>query len=250
MKKPTARQTVKSAQRLIDILDHFAVTRTPETLSALASRLGLPKSSCFALLRTLETNGYLYEVTPKIGYYPTRRWFDRGRVIAESDPLIEKVKPLMEKLSEETRETLIFGKRFGHQVMYIDALEWPQTLRYTAAAGQFKPLHCTASGKAILAGMNPTERNALLDDYEFQKITPRTIMQRGALEKELLAGIKRGWHISRGENEPDTTAVAVPIVVASDVFVLAVGGVRSRIERKAAKIGDMLFKAISKQNFS
>lgn len=62
--------------------------------------------------------------------------------------------------------------------------------------------------------------------------------------------MQRGWHVSRGENEPDTTAIAVPIVVANDVFVLAVGGVRSRIEKKAEKIGSMLFKAISKQQFS
>lgn len=249
-KRQTALRTVKSAQRIIDILEYFMASRTPATLSALAVQLRLPISSCFALLRTLELSGYIYEVTPKIGYYPTRRWFDRGRVITENDPLIAKIKPLMNQLSEETRETLIFGKRFGHQVMYIEVVEWPQTLRYTASAGQFKPLHCTASGKAILAGMEVAERNLLLDDYKLQKITPRTITQRTALEKELQAGIKRGWHISRGENEPDTTAVAVPIVVANDVFMLAVGGVRSRIEKKAEKIGSMLFKAVSKQQLS
>lgn len=251
MKKPSkAPRPVKSAQRIIDILEYFMVSRTPATLSALAAQMRLPISSCFALLRTLELNGYIYEVGPKIGYYPTRRWFDRGRIIAENDPLILKIKPLMNQLSEETRETLIFGKRFGHQVVYIEVVEWPQTLRYTASAGQFKPLHCTASGKAILAGMGAAERGALLDDYKFQKITPRTITQRSALEKELQAGMQRGWHVSRGENEPDTTAIAVPIVVANDVFVLAVGGVRSRIEKKAEKIGSMLFKAISKQQFS
>lgn len=248
-KKSTMPDTVKSAQRVIDILEYFIVSRGPATLSALSTELSLPISSCFALLRTLELNGYIYEVTPKVGYYPTRRWFDRGRIIADNDPLLTKIKPLMTRLSEETRETLIFGKRFGHQVMYIDVVEWPQTLRYTASAGQFKSLHCTASGKAILSGMDPAERSTLLDNYKFQKITPRTITQRAALEKELQVGIKRGWHISRGENEPDTTAVAVPIVVANDVFMLAVGGITSRIEKKAEKIGSMLFKAVSQQQF-
>jgi len=128
--------------------------------------------------------------------------------------------------------------------MYIDVVEWPQTLRYTAAAGQFKPLHGTASGKAILAGMKPDERDALLKRYKFQKLTPRTIMNKALLETEIQTGIRRGWHVSRGENEPDTIAVAVPVVTANDVFVLVVAGIKTRMERKIAHIGAKLRDAM------
>src|SRR5665213_2289500 len=124
------QKTVKSAQRIIDIIEHFVSMRAPATLSVLASALNLPKSSCLALLRTLEANGYIYEVTPRTGYYPTRRWLDKAQIIAASDPLIAKMRPIMAALAEETRETLIFGKRSDHRVMYIDVVEWPQTLRY------------------------------------------------------------------------------------------------------------------------
>jgi IclR family acetate operon transcriptional repressor len=238
------QKTVKSAQRVIDIIEHFVLTRTPATLSALASALTLPKSSCLALLRTLEINGYIYEVTPQVGYYPTRRWLDKAQIIASSDPLVAKMRPIMAALAEETRETLIFGKRSDQRVIYIDVVEWPQTLRYTATAGQFKPLHGTASGKAILAGMKPDDRDALIKRYKFQKLTPHTIMNKAQLLAEIQTGIRRGWHVSRGENEPDTTAVAVPVVTTNDVFVLVVAGVKTRMERKIAQIGAKLRDAV------
>jgi DNA-binding IclR family transcriptional regulator len=238
-----AQKTVKSAQRIIDVVEHFALTRTPATLSVLASALQLPKSSCLALLRTLETNGYIYEVTPRAGYYPTRRWLDKAQVIVASDPLIAKVRPVMTALAEDTHETIIFGKRTDHRVMYLDVVEWPQTLRYTATGGQFKPLHGTASGKAILAGMNPAERDALLKRYKFQKLTPRTLTNKAALEADIQTGIRRGWHISRGENEPDTVAIAVPVVTTNDVYVLVVAGIKSRMERKIPHIGAKLRNA-------
>ena len=237
-------KTVKSAQRIINIIEYFVATRMPATLSTLASALNLPKSSCLALLRTLEANGYIYEVNPRTGYYPTRRWTDKAQLMAASDPLIAKMRPIMTALAEETRDTLIFRKRTGHRVMYIDVVEWPQTLRYTAAAGQFKPLHGTASGKAILAGMKPAERDALLKGYKFQKLTPRTIMNKALLESKIQSGIRRGWHVSRGENEPDTVAVAVPVVTANDVFVLVVAGIKTRMERKIAHIGAKLRDAM------
>ena len=150
-----ARGPVKSAQRVLEILDYFASTRAPATLSALSSALELPKSSCLALIATLHVSGYLYEVKPGVGYYPTRRWLDRATGITASDPLATKMRPVMLALSEETGETIILGKRAGDRVIYIEVVESSQTLRYAAVAGQFKPLHGTASGKALLGGDGP-----------------------------------------------------------------------------------------------
>ena len=78
----------------------------------------------------------------------------------------------------------------------------------------------------------------------FQKLTPRAIMNKALLETEIQTGIRRGWHVSRGENEPDTIAVAVPVVTANDVFVLVVAGIKTRMERKIAHIGAKLRDAM------
>jgi IclR family transcriptional regulator, acetate operon repressor len=239
-----ARGPVKSAQRVLEILDYFASTRAPATLSALSSALELPKSSCLALIATLHASGYLYEVKPGVGYYPTRRWLDRATGITASDPLATKMRPIMLALSEETGETIILGKRAGDRVIYIEVVESSQTLRYAAVAGQFKPLHGTASGKALLAGMAPTERDALFHRYKFIRLTSRTISSRAALERDIQRGTDRGWHISRGENEPNTTALAVPIIIAGEVLVLVVAGMTARLSPNVNRIGAKLRAAV------
>ena len=143
---------------MLEILDYFASTRAPATLSALSSALELPKSSCLALIATLHASGYLYEVKPGVGYYPTRRWLDRATGITASDPLATKMRPVMLALSEETGETIILGKRAGDRVIYIEVVElalrrcatppWPDNLS-----------HCTEPRRVKLCSRGWPQQN-------------------------------------------------------------------------------------------
>jgi IclR family transcriptional regulator, acetate operon repressor len=235
--------TVKSAQRILDIFELYASTQSPATLSAIASRLHMPKSSCLALLTTLASNGYIYEVRPQLGYYPTRRWLDKAQAISASDPVVREVRSYLEDLREKTGETLILGRLADRHILYIDVIESKQTLRYTAVAGQFKPLHGTASGKAALSALPPEQRRTLLESIELVSLTPRTIVKREALEREIEAGVARGWHVSLGENVADATAVAVPLLLMDEIFVLVVAGPTQRLEPNIAAVGQELCAA-------
>lgn len=234
---------VKSAQRVMDIFEFFAATRSPATLTAVASALRMPKSSCLALLTTLSSNGYLYEVRPQIGYYPTRRWLDNAQAISASDSLVRRIRPILEELRDATGETLILAKLSEHRILYIDVVESAQTLRYTAVAGQFKPLHGTASGKAALSALPLEKRRAVLDTLDFRPITENTITDREVLDRVVDTGIARGWHVSRGENVLDATAVAVPLRIMKEIFVLVVAGPAQRLESNLSAIGDTLNEA-------
>ena len=72
---------VKSARRVLDILQFFAQIRAPATLSQISAGLDIPKSSCLALLDTLEGDGYAHQTAGR--YYLTRRWLNEARVVAE-----------------------------------------------------------------------------------------------------------------------------------------------------------------------
>jgi DNA-binding IclR family transcriptional regulator len=243
LKSPAALDAgapVKSAQRVMDIFEFFATTRSPATLTTVASALRMPKSSCLALLTTLSSGGYLYEVRPQIGYYPTRRWLDNAQAISASDSLVRRIRPTLEELRDVTGETLILGKLSEHRILYIDVVESAETLRYTAVAGQFKPLHGTASGKAALSVLASDKRRAVLDTLDFPALTARTITDCEMLNRDIEEGIARGWQVSRGENVADATAVAVPLHIMKEIFVLVVAGPSQRLEPKLAAIGDTL----------
>jgi len=234
---------VKSAQRILDIFELYAERGRPATLSMIASALEVPKSSCLALISTLTSRGYLYELRPQTGYYPTRRWLDKASAIAANDPLVAMVRPILNTLRDELGQTIIFGKLSGPQVIYLDVAESHETLRYTAVAGQTKPLHGTASGKAALGALPAASRKALIAQLGFERLTPRTIQDADSLEAEIGRGVARGFHVSLGENVPDAAAVAVPVAVNREVYVLIAAGLISRLEPSLEMVGTHLRRA-------
>jgi DNA-binding IclR family transcriptional regulator len=228
---------------VIDIFELYATRGEPATLATVAAELSLPKSSCLALLDTLSASGYLYEVRSQGGYYPTRRWLDKAQAISAKDPLANRILPHLMRLRDQTDETLIFGKRADNRVVYLEVVESLQALRYTAVAGQFKPLHGTASGKALLSAESEHERRAIIGKSKLKPLTRRTIVDPVALERDIKQGIARGWQVSQGENVAEATAVAVPVLLMQEIFVLVIAGPSQRLQPRIKAIGQRLRKA-------
>lgn len=228
--------SVKSAGRVLKILEHFAATSAPASLTELAEALDLPKSSCLALIETLEQGGYLYQVHPRVGYYPTGKWLEQAQVIAEHDPVVRRVTPFMVTLRSRTGETVILGKRVGNRVMYIAVVESEQTVRYTARPGEFKPLYGTASGKALLARLTAAERRDVLRALPLKRFTPTTIASIGGIERDLERAGARGWYCTIAEHVPDVTAIAA-VVTLNDDYVLVVAGPNHRLRGRLDATG-------------
>jgi DNA-binding IclR family transcriptional regulator len=168
---------------------------------------------------------------------------EKAQAISANDPLADRIHRHLTQLRNQTGETLIFGKRAGDRVLYLEVVESRQTLRYTAVAGQFKPLHGTASGKALLSALPEPERRALIGKSRLKRLTQRTIVDPAALERDIRQGIARGWQLSQGENVSDATAIAVPVSLMREAFVLVVAGPSKRLQPSIKAIGERLHKA-------
>jgi len=221
---------VKSADRTVGILEAFAAAGEPLGLSELARRLAIPVSACHGLLRSLEQRGYLYELGPRKGWYPTLRWLQQARLVAAHDPLMERVAGLLDALCAATGETVVLGKRSGNAVAYLNVVESANPIRYSAQIGERKPLHSSAAGKALLGAMAPAERAALLATLKLARVTPSTIVKRELLEKDLAAGAQRGWYATRGENVADVHAIAAPLRLDGETYALVLAGPAHRME--------------------
>jgi IclR family transcriptional regulator, acetate operon repressor len=231
---------VKTAGRTLDLFEAFARERKPLSLSQLARAIDVPVSSCFGIVRTLEARGYLYEVKARGGFYPTKLLFEHARAIASHDPLVERFVPMLEKLRDQTGETVIMGKRLDRQAIYLEVLESPHSIRYSPQIGEFKPLHASATGKALLGGMTPQSRNELLARMKLVKVTSHTITSRAALEADLEKGKERGWYLTKGENIADLMAIAVPVAVNGETYSVALAGPMNRMEGEAKRHAKLL----------
>lgn len=236
--------TVKSADRTLQILETFAAAGEPLGIAELARRLAIPVSACYALLRTLELRGYLYELGLRKGWYPTLRWLQKARAVAEHDPMLERVTPVLEALGKATGETVVFGKRSGAEVVYLNVVESPHSIRYSAQPGERKPLHSSSAGKALLGAMAPAERAALLDTLKLARVTPNTIVRRELLERDLEAGAKRGWYSTHGENVADVHALGAPVRIDGELYAVVVAGPAHRIESAPKAHAAALLRAV------
>lgn len=226
--------------RTLDMFEIFGAVQRPLSLSEIARTIGAPASSCHMLLRTLLDCGYLYSFGRRKLYYPTRRLYDVACSITAHDALIEELRPALIALRDRSGETVILGKRQGDAVLYLEVLESPNTVRYTARAGEYKPLHSSAIGKALLGALPPAELDAWLGSHTLPRITANTLTSAAQLKSNLQQGQKRGYFITRGENVADVMAVAKSFALDREMFGIAIAGPLHRMEPALARHAELL----------
>ncbi len=236
---------VTAVERVLDILEAFQSSQKPLSLTDLAEVAGIPKSSCHAIVATLTARGYLYSLTRPRALYPTRRMYDIARDIHEKDPFVERVMPLLERLRDASRETIILGKRQGDAVIYLQVVESPHPIRYSARPGEFKPLHSSAIGKALLGSGKEPELRAALEGRQLNAATPNTLTDPEALTEDILESRRRGYFLTRGENVPDVWAVSAFLTVNTETLAVAIAGPRHRMENSVAECAHLLLATCS-----
>lgn len=249
--RPTSRDTTSQAadgtasgvttvERALAVYEVFHRVRRPMSLTELARHADMPKSSCHAIVKTLAARGYLYQLQRPRALYPTRRLFDITREIHASDPLVERVVPVLERLRESSEETVILGKQQGEAVIYLQVLESHNPIRYSARPGEFKPLHSSAIGKALLGSLKDPALSASLAELPLPRVTPRTLTDAQQLAADIADGRRRGYFVTRGENVPDVWAVSTTLTLDGQVLAVAIAGPRHRMEGRVLECAQLL----------
>ncbi|OZI52764.1 IclR family transcriptional regulator [Bordetella genomosp. 5] len=233
--------SVKTALRVIEIIETYAREKRALSLTELARLLDVPVSSCLALIRTLAAQGYLYETGRRQGYYPTGRLLAMAQRIARADPVLDRVYPSLVALREATRETIVFAKLDAdHRVVYLDVLDSPHTIRYAPVAGEFKPIHANSLGKALISQLPAEACAELLARTPLTRYNPLTLTTPAQVEADLAQSRERGWYSNMGESITDVGAIAWPLRLSGEVYAISVGGPIYRIEPNQAAYASIL----------
>ncbi|WP_241051399.1 IclR family transcriptional regulator [Achromobacter xylosoxidans] len=220
---------VKLVVRTLELIELYAQARRPLSLTELAQGLGAPMSSCLALVRTLAGRGYLYEVRRRGGYYPTPRLQALCGLIQAGDPWLERVRPQLAALRDQTDETVMLGKIQDGGVLFLEVAESAQPVHYATRPGERRPLHTSAVAKAILARLAPGEREAVLAAADFRRYTDHTRTTRAALLADVARAEARGWAENAGESVADLTGLAVALERAGEWYALCLAGPTPRV---------------------
>lgn len=231
---------VSAVERVLDIIELFQHRKTPLSLTELAELAEIPKSSCHAITTTLMKRGYLYSLGRPRGLYPTRRLYDVAREIHEHDPYVARITPLLERLRDTSRETVILGKRQDNRVIYLQVVESENPIRYSARPGEFKPLHSSSIGKALLGSQKEADMRAAVAALELSPITVSTRTNEEELVADLLESRHRGYFLTRGENVADVWAVSAFLNINAETLAIAIAGPQHRMEKTLSECAQLL----------
>jgi len=241
--KRAPQPTVKTADRTLDLFELFAREQRPLNLSQIAQLLAIPLSSAHGLIKTLQARGYLFELSRREGYYPSRRLPSLAEAIAAATPVGALVSPILGALRAESKESVVLVKRQGDRVQYVEVFETDESVRFSPVAGETKPIHTTASGKAILSTLAPDALDAALARLDLAPVTELSVTTPRELRDHIEKGRKRGYWVVAGENTRDLMALAAPVRIGGEVFAVVVGGPPPRIRAAIAEHAQRLLRA-------
>jgi DNA-binding IclR family transcriptional regulator len=231
---------VKQAANVLDLIEFFAAHRKPAGLAEIARHFDWPRSSTFNLLGTLAARGYLYEPRSRGGYYPSPLWTSLLQQIEGAEPIPEPFRELLRALVERTQETAVLAATSGMHAVFVDAIESPHAIRYTARPGKLIPLHVTATGRALLSLLAPADRADVLRRATFERYTPTTLMSVAAVETEIQRSIERGWFEGAAEFTHDLGGVALPLPVPHRQFAVLVAGPMFRVKARSQELAAII----------
>jgi DNA-binding IclR family transcriptional regulator len=206
--------SVRAVDRALDILLCFNNNETALSMTQIAERVEIHKSTVHRLLATLEAKRFLRRDKVTGLYRLGFQLVELASLVLMDMDLAGCAGPYMQRLAVKCEETVDLAILDDDHVIYLRVIESPQRLKIAAAVGQRLPAFCTATGKAFLAFLPLDQVERILAGGQ-PRHTKSTITSPAELQRDLAATRERGFAISEQEFEPDINAVAAPIHDAS-----------------------------------
>lgn len=204
----SGRYSIRAVERALDILDVLARSDAGTSLGDIAKAIGLPKSSVFRYLSTLEMRGHVIRGTNEVFRLGAGRNYMRPGDVAR---LCAVAVARMQELCRRFDETINLGTLDGHRIVYLEVVESPKAMRFAATRGSSDPIHSSALGKIISSSLSDEEVRGILAVEGMPALTPKTLTTPEAFLRELAAVRERGYAVDDGENEGGGRCVAVAL---------------------------------------
>uniref|UniRef100_A0A6J5Z5H7 Unannotated protein n=1 Tax=freshwater metagenome TaxID=449393 RepID=A0A6J5Z5H7_9ZZZZ len=230
-----APSSVKSAERVLAVLDLLARSVRPVPTMTISRDCAIPKSSTHHLLNVMRDRRF-------VSYYDEERaWglgvaaFEIGSAYMRSAPLQRMGRHLLVELTAETGDTSHLAVLHGSEVLYIDKEEpITSSARLVTEVGVRLPAHITAVGRAILAQLPEAQVRALYGEQPLVLRADSGPADIGALLGDLDEIRAAGYAFDDEMVSPGISCLAAPVMSHEGVPVAAIGVTFVSAQRDAA----------------
>jgi DNA-binding IclR family transcriptional regulator len=201
----------------------------------ISKTLNMPPSTCYRILAALKKHDYVYQNTRDARYFLGFAHLRLAESVVEGMDLTAVCLPYLEDLHNQTEETTFFALYNGKHCIAMEICGQIDT-RVAVGRGEVMPLHCSATGKAVLAFMQEKERDAILKTLELQPYTPDTITGIDELRKDLSTILATGISYNHQEFHRGITALAAPLFGSDNRAIGAIALVGTSIDLDAGQL--------------
>lgn len=224
---------VKSAARVLEVLDLFRTERRQLTAAEIGQALGYPKSSTNALLKSLVTLGYLVLDPRSLRYFPSLSVTALGDWIPATLLASRDALAVVNEAHAATQETVTLSVLSDLSVSFLKVLPGTFPISLSMTEGFVAPLFTTSVGLAILSQLEDEEITSLVVRYNLRSRRRNERIEPEELLREVAGVRERGYAVRYDAVFPDTAAIGFPFPSPMPGFPLAlgVGGLLDRIRR-------------------
>jgi DNA-binding IclR family transcriptional regulator len=225
----------RGLDRLVALMAHLHRVGRPVRIGALARSLGAPRSTVYAMVKTMTDAGLLEGAGPAGEVFFGKAVYFYGMDYLRAHDLFARARAEVDRLARETGETTQFCVMHERKytVAYMSAGARP--FRISSEVGTQIPLPWTASGRLLLSDLAEGEIRSLVapEDLHPPRSPPMTI---DAFLADVAAARRQGYCVTSGLVDPFTHCIAAPIrdrlgrVVATLCFVVMVETASGQID--------------------
>ena len=225
----------ESAGKALDILFYLAKVGGEVSLARMSKETGMNKATALRYLSVLESRGVVER--RQGGWSLGLSLFELGSKVPVRALVVEKVRPIIERLARESGESCNLACLAGDSAIYLDRAEANRSLRMRSAPGDRLPLYCTGVGKAILSQLPEERIRALLGSNPLPKINDTTLTEPEDVIREAKRAHEQGYGVDREEYEIGLTCYAMPLRLPGSDFAgaVSVSGPSARMKNPESK---------------
>lgn len=225
------RSPIKSAARVLEVLELFAETRAPMRQKDLIERLGYPQSSTTGLLKSLVGLGYLNYHRASRTYFPTTRVAAVGDWINHFTYGSGHLLAMMQRLQRDTEETVALVSQNDLFIQYLRVIVPDHPHKFPPPEGAMRLLTQSSAGLVLLSRMPDRTVSRLVRHIDIHPLHAGGRADVAALLNDLHAIRDAGYCFLDTIPVPEAATISMPLPDAPHGIPLAlgVGGASARM---------------------
>ncbi len=219
--------------------------RSGLTNKQISERLKIPSSTCYRILASLKKYELVYQRKPDLHYFLGFAHLRYAEAVIEGMDISAICLPYLEDIHAETEETTFFTILSGNNCVVMEMCGFTN-VRISVGLGESMPLHCSATGKCVLAFLNKREQERIFNTLALTSYTENTIEDLKKLKIELEKIRKTGVSYCIQEYHKGINAVAAPIFNNNNRVLGSIGMVGTSVdldETQMEEYGNLLLTA-------